>query len=45
MVENAPQWPADETNARAMQSIITRFESYIRARPDQWYAFRPIFKN
>jgi len=45
VVERAPQWPADETNARAMQSIITRFESYIRARPDQWYAFRPIFKN
>ena len=45
VVENAPQWPADETNARAMQSIITRFESYIRARPDHWYAFRPIFKN
>ena len=45
VVENAPEWPSDETNARAMQSIITRFESYIRARPDQWYAFRPIFKN
>jgi len=44
-IENAPEWPSDETNARAMQSIITRFESYIRARPDHWYAFRPIFKN
>jgi lauroyl/myristoyl acyltransferase len=45
VVEKAPEWPPDETNARVMQSIITRFESYIRARPDQWYAFRPIFKN
>jgi len=44
-IENAPEWPADETNAGVMQSIIARFESYIRARPDQWYAFRPIFKN
>lgn len=45
VVEKAPAWPVEETNARGMQSIITRFESYIRARPDQWYAFRPIFKN
>jgi phosphatidylinositol dimannoside acyltransferase len=45
VVENGPEWPSDETNAGAMQSIITRFESYIRARPDHWYAFRPIFKN
>lgn len=45
VVERAPEWPSDETNQRAMQSIITRFESYIRARPDQWYAFRPMFRN
>jgi lauroyl/myristoyl acyltransferase len=45
VVESAPEWPAGETSARAMQSIVTRFESYIRARPDQWYAFRPIFKT
>jgi lauroyl/myristoyl acyltransferase len=45
VVENGPEWSPDETNASAMQSIITRFESYIRARPDHWYAFRPIFKN
>jgi len=44
-IENAPEWPSNETNTRVMQSIVTRFESYIRARPDQWYAFRPIFKN
>ena len=45
VVENGPEWPPAETNVGAMQSIIMRFESYIRARPDQWYAFRPIFKN
>ena len=45
VVDAAPAWQAGETNQGVMQSIITRFESYIRARPDQWYAFRPIFKN
>lgn len=40
----APSGPS-ETKEQLMQRIITRFESYIRARPDQWYAFRPIFKN
>jgi lauroyl/myristoyl acyltransferase len=45
VVERAPDWPPGESNQGAMQSIITRFESYIRARPDQWYAFRPMFKN
>ena len=34
-----------ETKESLMQSIVTRFESYIRARPDQWFAFRPMFKN
>ena len=45
VIDAAPVWRAGETNQGAMQSIISRFESYIRARPDQWYAFRPIFKN
>ena len=45
VVEKAPEWPSGESNQRAMQSIIDCFETYIRARPDQWYAFRPIFKN
>ena len=26
-----------------MQRIVTRFEGFIRPRPDQWYAFRPMF--
>jgi len=26
-----------------MQLVVRRFEDFIRARPDQWYAFRPMF--
>ena len=26
-----------------MQAVVRRFEDFIRARPDQWYAFRPMF--
>jgi KDO2-lipid IV(A) lauroyltransferase len=26
-----------------MQSVVRRFEAFIRARPEQWYAFRPMF--
>jgi len=33
-----------ETKETLMQRIVRRFETYIRERPDQWYAFRPIFK-
>jgi phosphatidylinositol dimannoside acyltransferase len=45
VVEKGPEWRAGETNQSAMQTIITRFEAYIRKRPDQWYAFRPMFKS
>lgn len=27
-----------------MQRVIERFEEFIRERPDQWYAFRPMFR-
>lgn len=35
----------DERAAQAelMQRIIDRFERFIRERPDQWYAFKPMF--
>ena len=33
-----------ETKEQLMQRIVNRFEDFIRARPDQWYAFRPMFK-
>ncbi len=26
-----------------MQQVVHRFEAFIRARPDQWYAFMPLF--
>jgi KDO2-lipid IV(A) lauroyltransferase len=28
-----------------MQMVVRRFEDFIRERPDQWYAFRPMFRN
>ena len=43
--ERALSWPQDETKEGLMQRIVHRFEEFIRERPDQWYAFRPIFKN
>jgi KDO2-lipid IV(A) lauroyltransferase len=36
-------WPAGETKEGLMQRVVTRFEDFIRERPDQWYAFRPMF--
>lgn len=32
-----------ETKESLSQRIIDRFEDFIRERPDQWYAFRPMF--
>jgi len=36
-------WPATETKESLMQKVVTRFEDFIKERPDQWYAFRPMF--
>jgi lauroyl/myristoyl acyltransferase len=33
-----------ETKERVMQRVVGRFEDFIRERPEQWYAFRPMFK-
>lgn len=33
-----------ESKEQLMQRIVRRFEDFIRARPEQWYAFRPMFK-
>src|ERR1700730_3431641 len=35
----------NETKERLMQRVIDRFEDFIRERPDQWYAFRPMFRG
>jgi lauroyl/myristoyl acyltransferase len=37
-------WPDGETKENLMQRIVNRFEEFIREQPDQWYAFRPMFK-
>jgi KDO2-lipid IV(A) lauroyltransferase len=44
-LDPAISWPEGATKESLMQRVISRFEEFIRARPDQWYAFRPIFKN
>jgi lauroyl/myristoyl acyltransferase len=28
-----------------MQRVVSHFEDFIRPRPDQWYAFRPLFNG
>ena len=33
-----------ETKENLMQRIVHRFETFIRERPEQWFAFRPMFK-
>jgi len=33
-----------ETKEQVMQRVVGRFEEFIRERPDQWYAFRPMFR-
>ncbi len=35
----------NETKERLMQRVVDRFEDFIRERPDQWYAFRPMFRG
>jgi KDO2-lipid IV(A) lauroyltransferase len=44
-LEAALSWADGETKENLMQRIVHRFEAFIRERPDQWYAFRPIFKT
>jgi KDO2-lipid IV(A) lauroyltransferase len=36
-------WADGETKEGLMQRVVSRFEDFIRERPDQWYAFRPMF--
>jgi len=35
----------EDTKESLMQRIVARFETFIRERPEQWYAFRPMFKS
>jgi KDO2-lipid IV(A) lauroyltransferase len=32
-----------DTKESLMQAVISRFEDFIKERPEQWYAFRPMF--
>jgi phosphatidylinositol dimannoside acyltransferase len=32
-----------DTKEGLMQRVVDRFEEFIKERPDQWYAFRPMF--
>lgn len=34
-----------DTKESVMQRVIERFEGFIREHPDQWYAFRPMFRR
>ncbi len=34
---------AGETTPSLMQRVVSRFEDFVKERPDQWYAFRPMF--
>lgn len=36
---------AEETKEGVMQRVIGRFEEFIKERPEQWYAFRPMFSR
>lgn len=36
---------AGETKESLMQRVVDRFETFIRARPEEWYAFRPMFRT
>jgi phosphatidylinositol dimannoside acyltransferase len=34
-----------ESKEDLMQRVVDRFEDFIKERPDQWYAFRPMFSR
>jgi lauroyl/myristoyl acyltransferase len=34
-----------ETKEDVMQRVVERFEQFIRERPEQWYAFRPMSRS
>jgi lauroyl/myristoyl acyltransferase len=35
---------AGDTKENLMQRVVYRFEEFIKERPDQWFAFRPMFR-
>ena len=43
-LENPLDLRDGDTKEQVMQRVVGRFEDFIRERPDQWYAFRPMFR-
>ncbi|HEY8863098.1 MAG TPA: hypothetical protein VIO37_02875 [Candidatus Dormibacteraeota bacterium] len=35
----------EETKESLMQRVVDRLEGFIKERPEQWYAFRPMFRG
>ena len=44
-LDPALTWDAGETKEGLMQKVVNRFEDFIKERPEQWYAFRPMFRG
>jgi KDO2-lipid IV(A) lauroyltransferase len=50
-VETTPPFTVERNSDRqrtlqaAMQEVARHMESFIRAHPDQWYMFRPMWRN
>jgi phosphatidylinositol dimannoside acyltransferase len=44
-LDAAITWPAGTTKESLMQRVVSRFEEFISAHPDQWFAFRPMFRT
>jgi len=42
-LDPALAFAAGETKESLMQRVVRRFEDFVKERPDQWYAFRPMF--
>ena len=42
-MDPALRWTDGESKEGLMQRVVSRFEDFIKERPDQWYAFRPMF--
>ena len=44
-IDPALQVNEGDTKETVMQRVIDRFTDFIKERPDQWYAFRPMFSR
>ena len=44
-IDPALQLNEGDTKETVMQRVIDRFTDFIKERPDQWYAFRPMFSR